>query len=99
MKKFSEANSKSKFIPISVRPITQKKVLQTKFVFGLAKKNIPQADHIRVVSERVREFFNQTSISGKQIKSKYRPIVVDVEKIKNAPITVDFIKNIRSSKK
>ncbi len=53
----------------------------------LAKYNFTYADHVRVVSERVK---NQIKKYVSEEKIEVRPIFVDTEKIKNAPITVDL---------
>lgn len=66
----------------------------------LAKKNLPHADHVRVVSERVKRFLiaaKWLKISEEQVE--VRPIVVDIEKIKHAPVTVDLHKKYPQFKK
>ena len=55
----------------------------------LAKKYLPQADSIRVVSSRIREFLIRTwGISEDKIRIE--PIRVDVEWLKEAPIIVNL---------
>ena len=57
----------------------------------IAKFLLPRADHIRVVSNRIKEpLINKLKISESKIE--VRPIFVDVEKIKNAPIKTDLHK-------
>lgn len=62
----------------------------------LAKYNFTYADHVRVVSERVK---NQIKKYVPEEKIEVRPIFVDTEKIKNAPITVDLHKKYPQYKK
>jgi len=92
---------KKKFnIPLEIQihtdigsPYFASESLKNKIFLYLAKKNIPYADHIRVVSERIRRFL----IEGKlirvpELKIEVRPIMIDTEKIKNMSITVDVHK-------
>lgn len=53
----------------------------------LAKYNFLYADHVRVVSERVK---HQIKKYVAEEKIEVRPIFVDTEKIKNTPVTVDL---------
>lgn len=62
----------------------------------LAKYNFTYADHVRVVSERVK---NQIKKYVAEEKIEVRPIFVDTEKIKNTPITVDLHKKYPQYKK
>ncbi len=56
---------------------------------SLALSYLPQADSIRVVSERSKSYLVH-SLGIDSGKIEVRPIPVDVEKIKNAPITIDL---------
>ena len=81
-------------------PYYAKESFTNKIRLWLARRNLPYADRIRVVSERVKKFLITTNclrISADKIE--VRPIVVDVEKIKNAPITVDLHKKYPQFKK
>ncbi len=55
----------------------------------LARFLLPKADHIRVVSQRIKTFLIE-NWKITETKIEVRPIVVDIEKIKNASITVDL---------
>jgi len=55
---------------------------------GLALSHVKQADSIRVVSNRIKTYLESIGIDPHKIT--VRPIVVDTEWIKNAPITVDL---------
>ncbi len=57
----------------------------------LALSNLPKADHIRVVSNRIAGFLKE-KLGIDPAKIEVRPIVVDTEWIKNAPIIVDLRK-------
>lgn len=72
--------------------------IKNKIFLRLAKKNILYADHIRVVSERIREFLI-SHFKFPISKIEVRPIAVDFEKIKNAPITVNLHKKYSQFKK
>lgn len=50
-----------------------------------------KADHIRVVSERIRKYLIE-KLKINNSKIEVRPIYVDVEKIKSIPVTVDLHK-------
>jgi len=79
-------------------PYYAKESFANKIRLWLAHKNISQADHIRVVSERIKNFL----ISNFQFpisKIEIRPIFVDTEKIKNAPILIDLRKKYPQFKK
>ncbi len=53
----------------------------------LALNYLPKADHIRVVSERIKGWIERLGIERlKDSAIEIRPIFVDTEKIKNAPI-------------
>ncbi len=56
----------------------------------ILRYTLRKADHVRVVSYRIQEYLS-TWIDASRIE--VRPIKVDVEKIKNAPITIDLHKN------
>ncbi len=56
----------------------------------ISRFTLRKADHIRVVSYRIQEYLS-TWVDASHIG--VRPIAVDVEKIKNAPITIDLHKN------
>lgn len=49
----------------------------------LAKRHLPYADKVRIVSERIREF---VTMLAPHAQIEVRPIFVDTESIKNAPI-------------
>src|SRR3989344_3338129 len=57
----------------------------------LAKFLLPKADKIRVVSNRIKDSLI-TNLRIPESKIEVRPIFVDTENIKNAPITVDLHK-------
>lgn len=63
----------------------------------LAIKNIPQTDRLRVVSRRIADWA-QIYYSG-QDPIEVRPITVDIEWIKTAPITIDLHKKYPHFKK
>ncbi len=53
----------------------------------LAKKYLPKADRIRVVSNRIKDFVQKLlDKSGKNIPIEVRPISINEEEIKNAPV-------------
>lgn len=54
----------------------------------LMKINIPFADHMRVVSNKVRDFFVRMGVDSSKIE--VRPIKIDEEDIRNCPITVNL---------
>jgi glycosyltransferase involved in cell wall biosynthesis len=63
--------------------------LTNKIRKAMAFRYVHQADHIRVVSEKIKMYLiDQVGISSQKIE--VRPIPVDTEKIKNAPVTVDL---------
>jgi glycosyltransferase involved in cell wall biosynthesis len=64
---------------------------KNKIRFLLAKFLLPKADKIRVVSQRIADFLKSASWRIKA-EIEIRPIFVDIEKIKNTPITVDLHK-------
>lgn len=51
----------------------------------LALNYLPKADHVRVVSNKIRDYLIE-KIAIDSTKIEVRPIVVDTEKIKNAPV-------------
>ena len=71
----------------------------------LARKYLPQADHVRVVSERIKKYLvddlkieqldNGTIAQRNNSKIEVRPIAVDTEWIKNAPVLVDLHRKYR----
>lgn len=61
----------------------------------LAKYTLGYADHVRVVSARIKEYIKRYIDES---KIEIRPIPVDVEKIKNAPITIDLKKEFPDKK-
>lgn len=51
----------------------------------MARSHIPQADHVRVVSKKIADYvIGRLGVDANKVE--IRPIFVDVEKIKNAPI-------------
>jgi len=58
---------------------------------AMALSYLPKADSVRVVSERIRRYLvEKLGIDGSKIT--VRPIAVDAEAIRNAPVTVDLHK-------
>lgn len=55
---------------------------------SLALTHLKQADSIRVVSNRIRDYLISIGIDSSKVT--VRPIAVDIDSIKNAPITVDL---------
>jgi len=53
----------------------------------LSKYTLPRATSIRVVSDRIKKYISRYV---EESKITVRPIFVDIEKIKNSPITVDL---------
>ena len=81
-------------------PYYAKEKFTNKMRLWSAKKNIPRADHIRVVSERIKKFLVEAKcLRVSPEKIEVRPIFVDTEKIKNAPVTVDLHKKYPQFKK
>ncbi len=65
----------------------------------LAKKYLPNADKIRVVSERIKEYIRQNiGISGKT-EIEVRPIKVDKQSIKLSPVMVDLKRKYKQFKR
>src|SRR3989344_343230 len=62
-----------------------------KIRFLLAKFLLPKADRIRVVSDRIKNYLVE-KLKIESSKIEIRPIFVDIEKIRNAPITADLRK-------
>jgi len=52
----------------------------------LATKYIPQADTVRVVSERIRKYIEESRIKNHESRIEVRPIEVDINAINGAPI-------------
>lgn len=65
---------------------------KNKIRFLLAKFLLPRADQIRVVSQRIADSLQQATSYKLKAVPIVRPIAVDIEKIKNAPIIVDLHK-------
>lgn len=63
-------------------PYFQNENFKNKIRTYLAKYTLPFADNVRVVSNKIKEYVTRYV---NQDKIEVRPIVVDVEKIKNAP--------------
>jgi len=63
--------------------------LENKIRKAMALSYIPQADTIRVVSERIKTYVVQ-DLKIDETKITVRPIVVDREKIMQTPITIDL---------
>jgi glycosyltransferase involved in cell wall biosynthesis len=64
----------------------------------MARYMLPKASHIRVVSARVEKYLvDQLKIDSSIIE--IRPITVDVEKLKNSPVTIDLHKKYPQFKK
>jgi glycosyltransferase involved in cell wall biosynthesis len=58
---------------------------------AMALSYLPKADHVRVVSERIKKYLvEELSIPAEKIE--VRPIAVSTEGIKNAPVTADLHK-------
>lgn len=72
-------------------PYYAKESFSNRIRLGFAKKNLPQADYIRVVSERIKDFLVK-DLNVPELKIEVRPIFVDTEKIKNTPIVADLHK-------
>jgi len=72
------------------------KSISNKIRLSLAKKYLPQADKIRVVSNRIKDYVEKvldqkfSSTDKRRPAIEVRPIFVDKAKIKNAPILVDL---------
>lgn len=67
------------------------RTLANRFRKALALSYLPKADRIRVVSERIKRYLtDELGILPERIE--VRPIAVDTERIKGAPITVDLHK-------
>jgi glycosyltransferase involved in cell wall biosynthesis len=81
-------------------PYYAKEKFTNKIRLWSARKNIPHADHIRVVSERIKRFLiDAKCLRVLADKIEVRPIFVDTEKIKNTPITADLRKKYPQFKK
>lgn len=79
-------------------PYYAKESFTNKLRLWSARKNIPKADHIRVVSDRIKKILiDKYKISSDKIE--IRPIFVNTEKIKSAPITIDLRKKYPEFKK
>ena len=55
----------------------------------IAGRLLPQADYVRVVSERIEQSLKAKSWQLKAIV-EVRPVAIDLEELKQAPITVDL---------
>ena len=69
-------------------PYFIKKSILNIFRMILMKINIPYADHMRVVSNKVRQYF--VSLGIKEDIIEVRPIKIDEDEIRNAPITINL---------
>ena len=72
-------------------PYFWRESLKNKIRFFLAKFLLPKADKVRVVSQRIKDYLVSNSEIAED-KIYIKPIFVDTEKIRNAPITVDLHK-------
>jgi glycosyltransferase involved in cell wall biosynthesis len=64
----------------------------------MARYTLPKASHIRVVSARIEKYLvDQLKIDSSIIE--IRPIMVDTEKLKNIPVTIDLHKKYPQFKK
>ena len=72
-------------------PYFKKESLMNKIRVIIAKKIIPSADKVRVVSERIKRSLLNLGLLPKE-NIDVLPIFVDVEKIKNSPIKIDLHK-------
>jgi glycosyltransferase involved in cell wall biosynthesis len=64
------------------------KSLKNKFLKLLALSNLPKADNIRVVSNKIKNYLIDT-LHINESKIEVRPIRVDIERIKNTPLNVN----------
>lgn len=65
--------------------------LKNRFRFFLARLLLPKADKIRVVSQRIKNYL-VSNLGIAESKIYVKPIFVDIEKIKQTPITIDLRK-------
>ena len=65
------------------------RTLKNRIFKSLSLSYLPQADHVRVVSDKIKNFLT-TNHLVEQSKIEVRPIFVDTEKIKNTPVTTDL---------
>jgi len=72
-------------------PYFRRESLLNQIRFWLARFLLPRADKIRVVSKRIADFLRSTNWGIKTIL-EIRPIAIDTEKIRTAPIIVDLHK-------
>lgn len=63
--------------------------LKNKFHVLLAKSVLRHADSIRVVSQRIKDSLRGLNLQP-SVDIEIKPIEVDIEKIKNAPVTIDL---------
>ena len=81
-------------------PYYAKEKFTNKMRLWSARKNLPKADHVRVVSERIKKYLVEAKcLRITPEKIEVRPIFVDTEKIKNATVTVDLHKKYPQFKK
>lgn len=71
-------------------PFFKKESFFNMFRVRIAKKVLPFADAVRVVSERIKTSLLKTNLI--HVDPKVLPIFVDIEKIKQTPITFDLKK-------
>ena len=72
-------------------PYFQYESLKNRVRYFLSKFLLPKADRIRVVSQRIKDHL-VSDLGIVEDKIYIKPIFVDIEKIKNTPITVDLHK-------
>lgn len=76
-------------------PAFQTENIKNRIRTYLAKYTLSYADHVRVVSHKIKNYVKKYIDSS---KIEIRPIPVDIEKIKNAPITIDLKKEFPGKK-
>ncbi len=70
-------------------PYFQNFIFLNKIRMMISKYTLARADHVRVVSERIKQYVSKY-VDPSRIE--VRPIVVDFDKIKNASVTIDLHK-------
>lgn len=73
----------------------QNENIKNKIRTYLAKYTLSYADHVRVVSDRIKNYVEKYIDAS---KIEIRPIPVNVDKIKNSPITIDLKKEFPNKK-
>ncbi len=73
------------------------RTIGNKVRISLAKKYLPEADKIRVVSGRVKDYVDELLAGNQSTKPiiEVKPIAVDKTAIKNAPVLVDLRRKYR----